>query len=135
MVTVPPERIPATATEAAWLTAVAAMGRVAAPRTMQTAYTTFLRRWPDNLAANIGAAQAHYAMGALSDSEALLRRAAELHPQSVAVMNNLAQTLSDEGRNDEALQLIDRALAVDSPYADTARETRDVIVQRREKVR
>jgi len=64
-----------------------------------------------------------------------LRRAADRHPESVAVLNNLAQTLSDEGRDDEALTLIERALQGDSPYAAAARETRELIVQRMAKKR
>jgi tetratricopeptide (TPR) repeat protein len=130
MVTVPPDRIPATATEASYLEAVVAMARVGDPRVTQAAYATFLARWPDNIAASIGLANSHYAMGALNKAEAILRLAAQRHPDSLSVMNNLAQTLSDEGRNDEALALIDRAIQIDSPYAATARATRELIVQR-----
>jgi hypothetical protein len=46
-------------------------------------------------------------------------------------MNNLAQALSDEGRDDEALALIERAVALAGPYAQIALETREIIVQRR----
>lgn len=130
MVTVPPDRIPATATESSFLAAIMAMGRVANPRAAQIAYATFLGRWPDNVAANIGLANSHYALGELKEAEAVLRRAADRHPESVAVLNNLAQTLSDQGRDDEALAFIDRALQTDSPYAAAARETRELIVQR-----
>jgi len=133
MVTVPPERIPATATESSYLEAIVAMARVGNPRAVQTAYATFLGRWPDNLAASIGLANSHYAAGALNEAEAVLRATAKRHPQSVAVMNNLAQTLSDLGRDDEALALIERAAQVDGPYENTVRETRELIVQRRER--
>jgi tetratricopeptide (TPR) repeat protein len=130
MVTVPPDRIPVTADESSYLDAVVAMARVGNPRVTQTAYVTFLARWPDNLAASIGLANSHYASGALKDAESVLRLAAQRHPDSLAVMNNLAQTLSDEGRDDEALALIERALLADSPYAPTARATRELIVGR-----
>jgi len=133
MVTVPPDRIPATATESSYLAAIIAMGRVGNPRAIQTAYATFLGRWPDNVAASIGLANGHYGLGELREAEAVLRRAADRHPESVAVLNNLAQTLSDQGRDDEALALIERAVQVDSPYAAAARETRELIVQRRGK--
>jgi len=46
------------------------------------------------------------------------------------VLNNLAQTLSDLGRHAEALTLIERALAMTSPFTATMRETRDTIVER-----
>lgn len=133
MVAVPPERIPVTATEASYLAAIVAMARVGDPGAVKTAYRTFLGRWPDNLAASIGLANGHYAQGELIDAEAVLRGAAMRHPDSVAVQNNLAQTLSDQGRQDEALALIERALALQGPYAAAARETRALIMQRREK--
>jgi tetratricopeptide (TPR) repeat protein len=131
MVTTPPDRIPVTATETAYLPAIVAMARVGEPRAVQTAYKTFLTRWPDNLTASIGLANSYYTLGDLTAAEAVLRRAAELHPESDAVMNNLAQALSDEGRDDEALAIIERAVALAGPYESTAHKTRDVIEQRR----
>jgi tetratricopeptide (TPR) repeat protein len=131
MVTMPPDRIPATATEPAYLEAIVAMARVGAPRAVQTAYQTFLERWPDNVTASIGLANSYYTQGHLDAAEAVLRRAAERNPESDAVMNNLAQALSDEGRNDEALAIIERAVALAGPYASVAMQTRDIIVQRR----
>lgn len=131
MVAMPPTRVPATANESSYLEAIIAMGRVGDARAMQTAYAAFLGPWPDNLAASIGLANGHYALGELREAEAVLRRAADRHPESVVVLNNLAQTLSDQGRDDEALALIERAAQVDGPYATAARETRELIVQRR----
>lgn len=135
MVTVPPDRIPVTATESGYLAALVAMQRVGSPRSTQIAYATFLGRWPDNLTASIGLANSHYALGELDRAEAVLRRAAERQPDSVIVLNNLAQTLSDQGRNDEALPLIERALGLQgperqSPFAAAAAETRQLILQR-----
>ncbi len=130
MVTLPPARIAVTATESSWLAAVVAMARVADAPAVQTAYETLLARWPDDVTASVGLANRFYANGALAAAEAVLRLAADHHPDSVAVLNNLAQTLSDEGRNDEALLLIERAAAIDGPYAGATRETRDLILQR-----
>lgn len=130
MVTVPPDRIPATATESGHVAAIAAMERVGKPQASITAYSAFLRRWPDNLAAHIGLANGHYALGELKEAEAVLRRAVERHPDSVVVLNNLAQTLSDQERDDEALTFIERAAAIGGPFAATVRETREAILQR-----
>lgn len=131
MVSVPPDRIPATASEARYLAAIGAMERVADPAAAKAAYATFLARWPDNLAAGIGLANAHYALGELAAAEAALRRAAERHPDSAVVINNLAQTISDQGRHAEALRLIDRATALpDGPFARTVGETRELILKR-----
>ncbi len=130
MVTLPPDRIPATATESAYLSAVVAMARVGDAKAVATAYTTLLKRWPDNITASIALANTHYERGELPDAEALLRKAAARHPDSALVLNNLAQTLSDQGRNTEALKLVEHALRADSPFAAAVRETRETILSR-----
>ena len=130
MVAMPPERIPATATASEYLGAIAAMERLGNARAATTAYAAFLRRWPDNLAAAIGLANGHHALGELTQSETILRRVAQRHPESVAVLNNLAQTLSDQGHNAEALATIERAAALKGPFAPAVQETRSLILQR-----
>ena len=130
MVTPPPGRIPATATESEYAEAIAAMARVGDARAARTAYSAFLRRWPDNIAGSIGLANSHYALGELKDAESVLRQASESHPDSVPVLNNLAQTLSDQGRNEEALSVIDRAIVLPGPFGASAGETRETILQR-----
>jgi tetratricopeptide (TPR) repeat protein len=130
MVVVPPDRIPVTATESGFLSAIAAMERVADPHATKIAYTTFLARWPDNLAAGIGLANADYALGELPNAEAILRRTAQKHPESPVVLNNLAQVVSDLGRQREALALAEQAVALGGPFAATARETRAGIRKR-----
>ena len=135
MVVMPPGRISATAAESAYLPAIAAMERVGNARATLSAYAAFLDRWPDNAGASIGLANQYHALGELKDAEAVLRRAAERHPGSVAVLNNLAQALSDQGRNAEALTFIERAAQPDSPFAAAVRETRASILQRLEKKR
>jgi len=130
MVARPPERIAVTAEEGRWLAAVAALERAGQPAAARSAYGAFLQRWPDNVNASIGLANAHHALGELKDAEAVLRTAEAREPQSVIVLNNLAQTLSDQGRDQEALPIIERAAALGGPYADAVRETRAGILQR-----
>jgi hypothetical protein len=130
MVVMPPDRIPVTATEEGWMTAVLAMARVSKGDAATRAYSAALERWPDNLAAAIGLANQYHARGALADAVAVLRQARQRHPQSVIVINNLAQTLSDQGRHAEALSQIDKAADPQSPFAADVRATRQVILQR-----
>jgi tetratricopeptide (TPR) repeat protein len=130
MVVTPPERIPVTATEDGWLSAVLALARAGDGPGATKAYAAALQRWPDNLPAAVGLANQHHARGALADAAAVLRKALERHPQSVIVMNNLAQTLSDQGRHAEALAQIDKASDPRSPFAAEVRATRQMIVQR-----
>lgn len=130
MVVVPPGRIPATATESGYLAAVAALERAGDARAARTAYATLLARWPRNIEAAIGLANAHYALGELAQAEALLRRTAAGHPDSPVALNNLAHTLSDLGRQGEALALIDRAAALGGPHAASIGQTRTLILRR-----
>lgn len=131
MVTSAPDTIPATATEDAWVNAVLAMARVADGKSVATAFATALRRWPDNLAAAVGLANQFHAQGALEQAAGVLREARKRHPSSAIVANNLAQVLSDQGRQQEALSLIDAAASDGgSPFAAEIRSTRELIVER-----
>ena len=130
MVAVPPDRIPATAEEKSWLNAIAAFERVAAPERARTAYQTFLGRWPDSVNAMVGLANTHHSLGQLADAERVLREAARREPDSVVVLNNLAQTLSDQGRHREALAAIEKAAAAGGPFADAVQKTRTGIVEK-----
>lgn len=130
MLVTPPERIPATATPEGWTAAVLALARVDKGDAAAKGYAAALKRWPDHLAAAIGLANEHHARGRLAEAAAVLREARQRHPQSVIVMNNLAQTLSDQGRHAEALALIDKAADPASPFASQVRSTRQLIVQR-----
>ncbi len=129
MVAMPPGRLPVTATEATYLPAIAAMERVGDKRAALEAYAAALERWPGSLGASVGLANQHYALGNLGEAETVLRQASTRHPESVVVTNNLAQTLSDQGRNEEALKLIDHAKA-EPPLAASVAETRGLILQR-----
>jgi tetratricopeptide (TPR) repeat protein len=129
MVALPPDRLPATVDESRYLASVTALERSDA-RAASVAYETFRKRWPDNVNAAVGLANTRHALGDLKSAEALLREAATRDPDSVIVLNNLAQTLSDQGRNAEALPFIDRALALGGPHADAVRDTRRAILQK-----
>jgi tetratricopeptide (TPR) repeat protein len=134
MIAVPPDRVPATADEHRWLGAIAALERTGKAANARVAYGNFVKRWPENLNGAVGLANTHYALGALPEAERVLREALGRNPDSVIALNNLAQTLSDLGRNEEALPLIERAAArtaaTGGPFAAAVQETRDTIQKR-----
>ena len=130
MIVMPPDRMPATADPARYLQAIVALEQAGQPRAAATAYTTYLKRWPDEIGASVGLANAHYALGELAQTERVLRQALEKHPESVIAMNNLAQTLSDAGRGTEALEVIDRAAAAPGAYEKAVQQTRASILER-----
>jgi len=130
MVVMPPDRIPATAEEGRWLAAVAALERTGDARNARTAYETFLKRWPENVNAEIGLANTLYALSDLPGAERVLRAAALRAPDNPIVLNNLAQTLSDQNRDAEALPFIERASRLAGPHAQAVAETKQSIVSK-----
>jgi Tfp pilus assembly protein PilF len=130
MVVTPPDRIPATATEERWLEALLGLARGGDGDATVLGYATALKRWPDSLPAAVGLANHLHARGSLAEASTVLRTALQRHPQSVIVLNNLAQTLSDQGRNTEALALIRKVDDPQSPFAGEVRATRLLIEER-----
>jgi len=130
MVALPPARIPETATQDRYRSAVSAMERSPDRAAARDAFAAFLARWPDDEAAAVGLANSQHALGNLREAEAVLRRAAAQHPDSVPVLNNLAQALDDQGKGEEALAVAERALRLGGPFQDAVRDTRDTIFRR-----
>lgn len=114
MVALPPERLPASAAEDAYVAAAVALERASANAALR-AYATALTRWPRNLVARIGSGNLAYAMKDFAAAEAAYRQAAHDHPQSADAWNNLAQTLLEVGRKNEALAAAQRAVALGGP--------------------
>jgi len=123
MVAMPPGKIPETAEPTSFIAAVSALEKISGPKKVQSTYIAALKRWPGNLSAQIGVGNAAYQLHDLAQAEAAFRQAAQDHPDSVAALNNLAQTLSDQGRSDEALQAAHRAVSLGGPLAQTAQQT------------
>jgi hypothetical protein len=130
MVVVPPDRIPVTADEGRWLASIAALERAGDARNSRVAYQTFLGRWPQNTNAAVGLANTHHALGELKEAEAVLRKAVGNAPDSVVALNNLAQTLADQGRDREALPFAERARALGGPFSSSIEKTYTQIVER-----
>lgn len=114
MVTLPADRLPATAAEERYVAAVAALERVSAAAA-QRAYATALERWPRNLVARIGLGNAAYALRDLPAAEAAYREATRHHPGAADAWNNLAQTLLERGRREEATAAARRAVELGGP--------------------
>jgi tetratricopeptide (TPR) repeat protein len=130
MLALPPERLPATASEASYLTAVAALEHVA-PAEARRAYETALVRWPASAAARLGEGNAAYAMHDLQGAAAAYARATQDHPGAGDAWNNLAQALHELGRREEALAAAQRAVALGGPRASAYRDTLEEIRRHR----
>lgn len=123
MVTLPSGRMPATANEMSFVSAVSAFERIGDPEHARVSYLAALDRWPGNLTAQIGVGNTAYKMRQLGEAEKAFRQAVQDHPDSVAALNNLAQTLVDQQRYEEALPIARRAVSLGGSLADVAKET------------
>ncbi|MFH2134646.1 MAG: PA2778 family cysteine peptidase [Pseudomonadota bacterium] len=127
MVAVPPEKIPYTATETRYVAAVNAFGKVGQLPASRKAYLTAKKRWPNSLGVSIALGNVAYMMKRMDEAEAEFRAAVTLYPDSVAALNNLAQTLSDMGRDEEALEYVKRAAKLGGPLNDIVLSTQAAI--------
>ncbi|MGE5648576.1 PA2778 family cysteine peptidase [Noviherbaspirillum sp. UKPF54] len=123
MVTLPPDRLPATAEEAGVVDAVVALEKSGNAAHAHRAYATALRRWPQNLTLLLGYGNTAYASGDRTGAAAAYRRATEQHPESAAAFNNLATVLSELGQFDQARLAAEKAVALGGPWRDAAYAT------------
>lgn len=123
MVALPPGKIPVTAEATPFIAAVSALEKSSDPERVLSTYIAALNRWPKNLSAQIGVGNTAYRMHDLARAETAFRQAAQDHPDSVAALNNLAQTLADQARYAEALEAAHQAVSLGGPLAQTAQET------------
>ncbi len=123
MVATPPERVPVTATEQRYADAVIALEKTGHTGPAARAYEAMLKRWPDNLAALLGRGNTAHALGDLALAEASFRQASMAHAGSAAAFNNLAQTLLDRGKLDEARANAEHAVKLGGPLRARALAT------------
>jgi tetratricopeptide (TPR) repeat protein len=123
MVAVPPGRVPTTATEERYASAVVALEKSGQLRNAQLAYDAMLKRWPSSLAGMMGRGNTAYALKDPATAESAFRQAAQEHPDAVAALNNLAHILAEHGKLDEALATAERAVGLGGPLQGAARET------------
>jgi len=121
-VTLPPGKLPATATEKEVTRALVAYERNAKPADAISAYRSGLRQWPDNATLGLGLGNALYASGDKVAAEAAFRRVAETS-HLAAAYNNQARVLLELGRRTEARQAAERGLAVAGPMRQTLLDT------------
>lgn len=129
MVVLEPGELPATPERLGYLRAMAAFEPVGEPADVLLGWQVAADAWPASEAAHFGVANALYATGDLEAAEAGYRELLASNETLAAVRNNLAMTLADLGRYDDALSEIRRALAGNPPPSLTAEldETRSMI--------
>ena len=122
----PPDRLPATATEADAQDAALGFERAAPPARAALAWRTLLARWPGNALAGIGLGNALAKDGDAAGARAAFEAAAQRHDSAVAWIN-LARLRLDAGDRDGARAAarrgLQRADAAEPAWRQAAQET------------
>ena len=129
LLTLSPQKFPATAREEVYLKAVIGLEQTERWTEAQQAYAQAADRWPHNETAWIGLGNSRYALKNLAGAEQAFRSAVDAAPQSGAAYNNLAHVLMELGRPDEALEVINQAIRFGGPMAEVFQKTRTEIQQ------
>lgn len=127
LLTLAPEKFPATVKEAVYLKAIVGLEQTERWAETQQAYAHAAESWPLNETAWIGLGNSRYALKNLTGAEEAFRSAVEAAPQSGAAYNNLAHVLMELGRPKEALEVINQAIQLGGPLAETFQKTRTEI--------
>jgi peptidase C39-like protein/tetratricopeptide repeat protein len=130
LLTLAPQKFPATVKEEVYLKAVIGLEQTERWAEVQQAYVHSADRWPHNETVWIGLGNSRYGLKNLAGAEQAFRSAVDAAPQSGAAYNNLAHVLMELDRPDEALEVIDQAIQLGGPLADTFQKTRTEIQQR-----
>jgi len=121
MVALQPNDLPATAQPDPLALAIAAVERIN-PQRAAVAYATALHRWPTHKGLMLGSGNAAYVLGQTGQAQQAYARLVQIHPDFADGWNNLAQSLKDLNRAQEARQAIARAVALGGPRLASYKE-------------
>jgi hypothetical protein len=127
LLVLPPSRLPATATEYTYVSAVLGLEKAHQWKAALEGYHTALVRWPDSLGARMGLGNTYYALGDQGSAESAFREATRRFPTNGSAFNNLAQVLWEQGKQEDALRAARRAVALGGPLVDVYRKTLEEI--------
>lgn len=124
IVVLPADRLPATATAESYLRSVVNLENTKQRwQLANTAYRTALKRWPNNLIAQMGLGNTAYQLTDLNTAEQAFKNAVHDHPNEAAAHNNLAQVLLEKEKLDEAEKQARRAMELGGPHLESYHAT------------
>jgi hypothetical protein len=127
LLVLPPDRLPAKVDEGDWLEAVAGLERTEQWQAAADGYGAALKRWPKSFVAWMGLGNSRYSLHDLAGSAEAFRQAAMLQPENGIPFNNLAQVLSSQGKQKEALTAAQRAVDLGGPLLYNFRQSLEEI--------
>ncbi len=110
IVALPPDQLPVTAEELPYLRSVLPFEQLGNWQLAQTAYRTAAAHWPQSTGARLGLGNASYMLKQLQTAESAYRESIAIDPKFAPALNNLAQTLADQGQWKEAEHYAQRAV-------------------------
>jgi len=131
LVITPLEQVPATADETRYLGAIAELETQQHFAAAALAYTAALARWPDSMAARFGLGNSRYGLGEFAQAEQIYRALLAQQPKLGAAWNNLAMSLLEQQRWDDAQDAAQHALSLGDTSEEAARTTLAEIRARR----
>jgi tetratricopeptide (TPR) repeat protein len=123
LVVLPPDQLPATATEAQVVEAAVALERVGRNDEAAIAYGAIVERWPSSAGAWLGLGNLAYGRGDLAGATQAFGRATVADPDFGAAWNNLAVVLAEQGRPKAAIHAAETAIATGNGDLDEFRRT------------
>ncbi len=128
MVVLKPGDLPATADVAAVMNAAAPFEQNGDAKITAAIYRSATKRWPDELAPQLGVANSLYAQGKLKSADQAYRNVIAKFPDDPVAYNNLALVLADRKRWTEAEAMVEKALKIGGPlqaeFLDTQSQIR-----------
>ena len=119
VVVLPPGTLPAQPDRQRYLRVAAEMESVGQYRAAQAAWKAARHEWPDDVEAMFGLANAELGLGNPERAEVLYRRILVIRPKDLAVHNNLAYALAQQGLVDSAIHQLQTALALPPDEPDS----------------
>lgn len=104
--------LPATEDSDGYLRALAAAETAGRTDLSDPSYAAAAERWPDSSMAWLGLGNSAYARDEREAAERMYRRALKADSGNAAALNNLASTVAEQGRCDEARKLLHTAMAL-----------------------
>lgn len=123
LVVLPPETMPATASELDVLQAASGLEQTSRLDEALVAYGSVLGRWPNSLGALMGLGNTRYALGDADGARLAFSAAVGHHPDSAPAWNNLAVVLAELGRPEDAVVAAHEAVRLGGANAQTYRDT------------
>ena len=127
MVALVPGDLPVAADAQVYLEAAVGLERAQRFAEAALSFEAATSRWPTSLVAWMGLGNARYAQGDLAGAEDAFRRATSSNPDAPVAFNNLALVLWEQGRREQALEAVERALELGGPLSESFEATLETI--------